>query len=305
MIDFNLEEYDESSDEIINEINRMKKTDTISIKDIILNPLNPEIDSDEDIREFADKLYHSKDGVIESVTVYKTDNGKYMLLSGHKRIKACRYNIEHEYELDGSGNIQKVVFANILDKPANMKDEMNLILDFNDYRRLDTFEAKYKLFLPYYQVVAIMIKQNEFKGRIREYIAKRSGMGLKVVGECIKKLKDDVLKQLLIFQKEVNKGNMQLSDKKDFLIKTTNLPAETIEIVLTKLKDDIEIIKKDEEKQLEKEKIKRQYKYISDDLCKYLDTKCVISPNNKITINCGSIEQLNQVLKKIGLKYDE
>lgn len=158
MIDFNLEEYDESSDEIINEINRMKKTDTISIKDIILNPLNPEIDSDEDIREFADKLYHSKDGVIESVTVYKTDNGKYMLLSGHKRIKACRYNIEHEYELDGSGNIQKVVFANILDKPANIKDEMNLILDFNDYRRLDTFEAKYKLFLPYYQVVAIMIK---------------------------------------------------------------------------------------------------------------------------------------------------
>lgn len=300
MFDLNLEEYDESSDEILNELNRMKKTDTIAIKDIILNPLNPEIDTENDIKEFANKIYHSENGVIESVSVYRLDNGKYMLLSGHKRIKACRYNIEHENELDGTGTVQKVVFANILKKPENAKDEMNLILDFNDYRRLESFEAKYKLFLPYYQIVAIMIREKEFDGRIREYISKRSGLGLKVVGECIKKLKNDVLTQLLIFKKEVNRGNLQLSDRNSFLTEKTDLPLETIEVVLTKLTKDIKTIENDAEKKAEEEKIKRRYQYVTDELCRYLDTKCSISTNNKITINCGSLERLNEVLNKIG-----
>ena len=300
MFDLNLQEYDESSDDVLNELDRIKKTDTIPIKDIVLNPLNPEIDDDLDIIEFADKIYHSDNGVIESISVYRMENGKYMLLSGHKRIKACRYNIQHESELDGSGKVQKVVFANILEKPKTKEEELNMILDFNDYRRLETFEEKYRLFLPYYQVVALMIKNNTFKGRIREYISKRSGLGLKVVGECIKQLENEVYDHLKYFQHLVNYGKLQLSDKKTFLESRTHLPEETIELVLRKMKDNLEDLKSKEEQKKEQDRLRCEYQSVSDNLTKYLDVKCKVTPTNNITIKCGTVDQLNEVLKKIG-----
>ena len=46
------------------------------------------------------------------IDVYKRQ--KYMLVSGHKRIKACKYNIEHESELDGTGKVQKTIVATIV-----------------------------------------------------------------------------------------------------------------------------------------------------------------------------------------------
>ena len=53
-----------------------------------------------------------------------------MLVSGHKRIKACKYNIEHESELDGTGKVQKTIVATIVKKPDNE-------IEFGDYYTTD------------------------------------------------------------------------------------------------------------------------------------------------------------------------
>lgn len=310
MLNFNLKEYDEGADDVLGEINRMKKTDTIAIKDIDLNPLNPELDDPQEIKDFADKIYHSKNGVLESITVYRNDNGRYTLLSGHKRFKACKYNIEHENELDGSGEVQRVLFANIINKPISTEEEMNLILDFNDYRRLETFEKKYKLFLPYYQIVAVMTKENRFRGRIREYISKRSGLGLKCVGDCINELKNTVLTTLLEFKEELENNTVQLEDKNEYLMKKTNLPYETLQLIQQKIKSGIE---RQEQTTLEdfnvnvKEENKRniQLNAVSEELTDFFDCKCTVDKNNKITIKCCGDEHLNEVLMKMGVINDD
>lgn len=302
MFELNIDEYDESSDDIINELDRMKKTDTIAIKDIMLNPLNTVLDTEEDIKIFADKIYHNPAGVIENVTVYRTNDGKYMLLSGHKRILACKYNIDHEDELDGSGNVQKTVFATIVKKPENKLTEINSILDYNDYRRLERFEQKYEVFLKYYLVVALMMQEGQFKGRIREYISTRSGLGLKVVGECIKVLQKNILDSLIKFQKEINNNSKYtINDKYRFVEEQTNLPMETIKLVMSKLKDDIhEHKEKEKNKKENNDALKRQLNELSTDVSKFLNAKTKIAPNNKITIQCGDVDTLNDVLKRIG-----
>lgn len=313
MLDFKVKEYDEAPDDVINELKRIKKTDTIAIKEIDLNPLNPQIDTDKEIKEFADKLYHSKYGVLETVTVYRQNNGRYMLISGHKRIKACLYNIEHEDELDRSGEVQKTVFAVILEKPDNTADEMNLIMDYNDYRRLETFEKKYKLFLPYYQIVAVMSQNDEFKGRIREYISKRSGLGQKCVGDCIKELENTVLNCLMEFKKELEQGFVKLEDKNEYLKHKTQLPVETLKLVQSKVKNNLEKRKETAEIEETNENIDSdhgddtldyQLMDLSDNLSRYLDCKVTVDKKYKITIKCSDVQNLNDILKKIGFDYD-
>lgn len=300
MFELNITEHDKSSDDVINEINRIKKTDTILIEDILLNPLNPVLDSDEEIKIFADKIYHCPEGVIENITVYRLPNGKYMLLSGHKRILACKYNLEHESELDGAGNVQKTVLANILKQPLNELDELNLILDFNDYRRLERFEQKYEVFLKYYHVVAVMVKNNQFKGRIREYISVRSGLGLKTVGECINTLKENVYQALVSFCDELNSNNTEygIEDKYEYLKKETNLPDETLHLVLSKL--NIDKLRKKETKKQKTSEVNKRFERLSADVSNILKINTTIRSNKNITIKCDTEEQLKHVLKLIG-----
>ncbi len=300
MFELNITEHDKSSDDVINEINRIKKTDTILIEDILLNPLNPVLDSDEEIKIFADKIYHCPEGVIENITVYRLSNGKYMLLSGHKRILACKYNLEHESELDGTGNVQKTVLANILKQPLNELDELNLILDFNDYRRLERFEQKYEVFLKYYHVVAVMVKNNQFKGRIREYISVRSGLGLKTVGECINTLKENVYQALVSFCDELNSNNTEygIEDKYEYLKKETNLPDETLHLVLSKL--NIDKLRKKETKKQKTSEVNKRFERLSADVSNILKINTTIRSNKNITIKCDTEEQLKHVLKLIG-----
>ena len=51
-------------------------------------------------------------------------------------------------------------------------------------------DRKYTLFKAYYQYVAVLNKNGEFKGRIREFISKQSGLGLKKVGDFIDELEN-------------------------------------------------------------------------------------------------------------------
>lgn len=293
MFDLNLKEYDENSDDILSELKRIKKTDTIEIKDIMLNPLNPSLDNEEEIKVFAEKIYHNPDGVIENISVYKLNDGRYMLLSGHKRVLACKYNIEHQDQLDGTGIVQKTILANILKKPKNTLEEMNLILDFNDYRRLERFEQKYEVFLKYYQIVAVMIKNKSFKGRIREYISMRSGLGLKTVGQCIDKLKNDIYKLLLDFCDEINDGNSNytVNDKYSFLEEKTNLPIETITLVVSKIRTG-----KPKDKQVNNGEIKEKNRRISQEISNKLNLKVAIS-EKKVTISFKNDEEKNKILQ--------
>ena len=312
-LEFNLKQYDKSnSEDLMREFDKRKKVEPIAIEDIKYNPLNPDFDTLEDIVEFADKIYHNPNGVLEVITVYRDSDGKYMLVSGHKRIKACKYNIEHESELDGTGKVQKTIVATIVKKPDNEIEEMNTILTYNDYRRFDTEEKKYTLFKAYYQYVAVLNKNGEFKGRIREFISKQSGLGLKKVGDFIDELENTVLMYLNEFKDDVNRNLVNIEERNDYLIHKSGLPIETLQLVLTKIKKKIEEdskVKNDDEvltgqtsiDDFVKDDLSIHYEEVRMKLTNYFDAKCMVTKNNKITINCVDIKDLNRVLQMMGV----
>ena len=66
------------------------------------------------------------------------------------------------------------------------------------------------------------------------------------------------------------------------------------------MKDNLEDLKSKEEQKKEQDRLRCEYQSVSDNLTKYLDVKCKVTPTNNITIKCGTVDQLNEVLKKIG-----
>ena len=96
-----------------------------------------------------------------------------MLVSGHKRIKACKYNIEHESELDGTGKVQKTIVATIVKKPDNEIEEMNTILTYNDYRRFDTEEKKYTCLRHITSMLQYSIKTENLKEELENSFQNR------------------------------------------------------------------------------------------------------------------------------------
>ena len=127
----------------------------IDINKLKLNPLNPQFDTEEEIQELADKIYHNPKGIIDTLACYRDDDGDYILLSGHKRLKALRYNVENADQLDGTGHIQKNVNCIVVPKPVDEIEEQQLIMDYNGYRKFETEYQKKALFLQGYQLFAL------------------------------------------------------------------------------------------------------------------------------------------------------
>ena len=209
MLDFtgNLNSFESSNIDFADDLKNKHKVEMIDINKLKLNPLNPQFDTEEEIQELADKIYHNPKGIIDTLACYH-DDGDYILLSGHKRLKALRYNVENADQLDGTGHIQKNVNCIVVPKPVDEIEEQQLIMDYNGYRKFETEYQKKALFLQGYQLFALKKLKGDFNGRVREEIAKTTGLGKMKVGDLKKELEDEIFKYACEVLNLTNQGKM-------------------------------------------------------------------------------------------------
>lgn len=240
MLDFtgNINSFESSNIDFADDLKNKHKVEMIDINKLKLNPLNPHFDTDEEIQELADKIYHNPKGIIDTLACYRNDDGNYILVSGHKRLKALKWNIDHADLLDGTGHIQKNVNCIVIPKPASELEEQQLIIDYNGYRKFETEQQKKALFLQGYQIYALKKLQGNFSGRAREEIAKTTGLGKMKVGELKKELEDQIFKYACDILNLAAQGKKV--NKYDYISSKTHLPKETIQVAFSSLKKQLE-----------------------------------------------------------------
>lgn len=253
MLDFtgNLNSFESSNIDFADDLKNKHKVEMIDINKLKLNPLNPQFDTEEKIQELADKIYHNPKGIIDTLACYRDDDGDYILLSGHKRLKALRYNVENADQLDGTGHIQKNVNCIVVPKPVDEIEEQQLIMDYNGYRKFETEYQKKALFLQGYQLFALKKLKGDFNGRVREEIAKTTGLGKMKVGDLKKELEDEIFKYACEVLNLTNQGKKV--DKYEYISSKTHLPKETIQVAFDSLKKQL---KDGERKEYAKDKKK-------------------------------------------------
>lgn len=241
MLDFtgNINSFESSNIDFADDLKNKHKVEMIDINKLELNPLNPQFDTEEEIIELADKIYHNPKGVIDNLACYRDESdGNYILVSGHKRLKALRWNIEHANLLDGTGHVQKNVNCIIIPKPVDKLEEQQLIIDYNGYRKFENEQQKKALFLQGYQIYALKKIQGNFSGRAREEIAKTTGLGKMKVGELKKELEDQIFKYACDILNLAAQGKKV--NKYDYISSKTHLPKETIQVAFSSLKKQLE-----------------------------------------------------------------
>lgn len=103
----------------------MKEVIQININEIIPNKYQPRLDFyDETIEGLAESI--KENGLLQPVTVRKTDNGKYELIAGERRYRACKFN--------GNEKIEAIVLEKSDDESAKLalienlqREELNAI----------------------------------------------------------------------------------------------------------------------------------------------------------------------------------
>ena len=114
------------------------------------------------------------------------------------------------------------------------------------------------------------------------------------------------------FKDDVNRNLVNIEERNDYLIHKSGLPIETLQLVLTKIKKKIEEdtkVKNDDEvltgqtsiDDFVKDDLSIHYEEVRMKLTNYFDAKCTVTKNNKITINCVDIKDLNRVLQMMGV----
>lgn len=310
MIDFgtNINNYESSNIDFADDLKNKHKVEMIDLNKLRLNPLNPHFDTDEEIQELADKIYHNPKGIIDTLACYRNDDGNYILVSGHKRLKALKWNIDHADLLDGTGHIQKNVNCIVIPKPASELEEQQLIIDYNGYRKFETEQQKKALFLQGYQIYALKKLQGNFSGRAREEIAKTTGLGKMKVGDLKKELEDEIFKYACEVLNLANQGKKV--DKYEYISSKTHLPKETIQIAFDSLSKQLRAGKRkqyatDKKKKLTEEQIafkkelNKRKQFASSKLGCPVDTTF---KDNKFTIKITSTaEDYERIIKELGL----
>ena len=95
-----------------------------------------------------------------------------------------------------------------------------------------------------------------------------------------------------------NNTEYGIQDKHEYLKKETNLPDETLHLVLSKL--NIDRLRKKETKKQKTSEVNKRFERLSADVSNILKIKTTIRSNKNITIKCDTEEQLKHVLKLIG-----
>ena len=160
----------------------------ISLSDIRVNPNN--IYEEQNIKELADSI--ESFGQLENATLYEDlsidDGKKYTLVGGHRRYLAISYLAER-------GLYEPVLKASLIEKPNVHQMEQMLIVTDNQQRVKDK-ETKIReiYYANNYWNYLVSINQQP-QGKKREWIAKKTGYGERVIQDILSDIKKQSMNQ--------------------------------------------------------------------------------------------------------------
>lgn len=160
----------------------------INLSDIRVNPNN--IYEEQNIKELADSI--ESFGQLENATLYEDlsidDGKKYTLVGGHRRYLAISYLAER-------GLYEPVLKASLIEKPNVHQMEQMLIVTDNQQRVKDK-ETKIReiYYANNYWNYLVSIDQQP-QGKKREWIAKKTGYGERVIQDILSDIKKQSMTQ--------------------------------------------------------------------------------------------------------------
>ena len=160
----------------------------INLSDIRVNPNN--IYEEQNIKELADSI--ETFGQLENATLYEDlsidDGKKYTLVGGHRRYLAISYLAER-------GLYEPVLKASLIEKPNVHQMEQMLIVTDNQQRVKDK-ETKIReiYYANNYWNYLVSINQQP-QGKKREWIAKKTGYGERVIQDILSDIKKQSMNQ--------------------------------------------------------------------------------------------------------------
>ena len=160
----------------------------INLSDIRVNPNN--IYEEQNIKELADSI--ESFGQLENATLYEDlsidDGKKYTLVGGHRRYLAISYLAER-------GLYEPVLKARLIEKPNVHQMEQMLIVTDNQQRVKDK-ETKIReiYYANNYWNYLVSINQQPH-GKKREWIAKKTGYGERVIQDILSDIKKQSMNQ--------------------------------------------------------------------------------------------------------------
>lgn len=150
-----------------------KRIKMMPIDCFIYNELNGDYDTVDDILLFAEEIYE-QGGLKDPVHAYRRDeDNKYVILGGHKRIKACRMNLKHHKDA------QTMIPTIIEPKPKDWVEETLLIEELNQHRKYNDdqlLERTAKLMKVYDELSS---RNQRPQGEKRVWLARKLGCGIK------------------------------------------------------------------------------------------------------------------------------
>ena len=161
----------------------------INLSDIRVNPNN--IYEEQNVKELADSI--ESFGQLENATLYEDlsidDGKKYTLVGGHRRYLAISYLAER-------GLYEPVLKASLIEKPNVHQMEQMLIVTDNQQRVKDK-ETKIReiYYANNYWNYLVSINQQP-QGKKREWIAKKTGYGERVIQDILSDIKKQSMNQL-------------------------------------------------------------------------------------------------------------
>lgn len=146
-----------------------KKIKKISLYDIKDNPNNRREMDEEYINNLAATIREL--GLQNPLQVYETEDGEFMLLGGHKRLKACLQNCEM-YGMD------EEVECIIYDSPEDLNDEIAKVIISNSIHesKEDAINA-----IKQAEELWFQLPKEKRKGNKRDYIARLVGKSPRTV----------------------------------------------------------------------------------------------------------------------------
>lgn len=136
--------------------------------------------SEDKMRELIDSI--EDHGLLHPIVVWEQENGKYMILSGHNRVAACRIL----YELHEDEKYLKIL-ASIKGKDEITEDDAKqIIVDSNWVQRNLTHIEKAKSILTKYVYVQKNRDKYKGKGKTRDIVAKEYQLTGRRISEYIK-----------------------------------------------------------------------------------------------------------------------
>ena len=171
---------------------KLQKTTTISIDDIVDNPLNKKIYSDSKVDEMIQSLKLRE--LITPIMAVRLPNGKYKTISGHRRCEACRRIFAEGGLIIYNGTEYKGTMPVIIHEPfASEEEELKAIVDANNQREKNSQEKKNEA-IALYGKLKDLKEQGEFprgSGEITQVIADQLDVSKNTVKNWVNESKEE------------------------------------------------------------------------------------------------------------------